>query len=258
MGWRKHTRNYSKKSTITMLLLIISFAAGLLTVLAPCVLPLLPIIIGGSVTGSGSKWKPYIVTGSLAVSVVLFTLLLKATTALINIPPQTWTTISGGLIILVGLVLVFPVLWESIAGKFNFSGKSNVVLGKAGQKKSIWGDVLIGAALGPVFSSCSPTYFLILATVLPQSFAVGIVYLVAYAIGLSLALLAIALLGQKLISKLGWATNPSGKFRKIIGIIFVVVGLLIITGLEKKIEAELLNTGWVDITKFETLLLEKA
>lgn len=241
-----------------MVLLLISFLAGILTILAPCVLPLLPVIIGGSLTGSGSKWKPYIVTASLAASVVIFTLLLKATTTFIAVPPSFWTLVSGGLIILVGLLLLFPSLWESVSGKFNLSGKTNQALGKAGQQKSIWGDVLIGAALGPVFSSCSPTYFLILATVLPQSFAVGFVYLIAYAIGLSLALLAVALLGQKLIDRLGWATDPNGKFRKAIGIIFIIVGVLIATGIEKKIETALLDTGWVDITKLETLLLEQA
>lgn len=241
-----------------MILLVISFVAGILTILAPCVLPLLPVIIGGSLTGSGSKWKPYIVTGSLAASVVVFTLVLKATTTFINIPPQTWTLISGGLVLIVGLFLVFPGVWEGISAKFNLSGKTNQALGKAGQKKSFWGDVLIGAALGPVFSSCSPTYFLILATVLPQSFAVGFVYLVAYAVGLALALLAVALVGQKLISRLGWATDPHGKFRKVIGIIFIIVGVLIATGLEKKLEVKLLDSGWGDITKFETLLIEKA
>jgi cytochrome c-type biogenesis protein len=52
-----------------MLLLLISFIAGILTVLAPCVLPLLPVIIGGSLSGNTKqKSRPYIIAASLAGS----------------------------------------------------------------------------------------------------------------------------------------------------------------------------------------------
>ncbi len=52
---------------------LLSYVAGLLTALAPCVLPLLPIILGGSLAGEKKdKWRPYIITGSLVVSLILF------------------------------------------------------------------------------------------------------------------------------------------------------------------------------------------
>ncbi|PIZ95170.1 MAG: cytochrome C biogenesis protein, partial [Candidatus Magasanikbacteria bacterium CG_4_10_14_0_2_um_filter_33_14] len=195
-----------------MTLLVVAFIAGLLTILAPCVLPLLPIIVGRSVNGQ-DKYKPLIVSASLAVSVVLFTLLLKSSTIFINIPQSTWSYISGGIIIFFGLITVFPEIWEKISLKLNFSNKSNQLLGKSAQKKGVVGDILVGAALGPVFSSCSPTYFLILATVLPQSFAKGILYLVVYALGVSVMLLAIAFIGQKLVKKLSGFADPKGKFK---------------------------------------------
>ena len=69
-----------------MTLLFISFIAGVLTVLAPCILPLLPVVVGSSV-GARSKATPFIVIGSLALSILLFTYLLKASTAFISIPP---------------------------------------------------------------------------------------------------------------------------------------------------------------------------
>lgn len=70
-------------------LLITSLLAGMLTILAPCVLPVLPVVLAGSLTEK-QKWYPYVVTLSLALSVVLFTVLLKASTALIDIPPSFW------------------------------------------------------------------------------------------------------------------------------------------------------------------------
>ncbi|MCR4281249.1 MAG: cytochrome C biogenesis protein, partial [Candidatus Kaiserbacteria bacterium] len=87
-----------------MAFLIVSFIAGVLTVLAPCILPLLPVVIGSSAMGR-SRWTPYIVVGSLSVSIILFTFLLKAGTAFIMVPPYFWTSLSGGILILFGATL---------------------------------------------------------------------------------------------------------------------------------------------------------
>ena len=84
-------------------LTIVSFAAGVLTVLAPCVLPLLPVIVGGTAArtagesaGSDRTWlRPLVIAASLAVSVVAFTLLLKASSALLGIPAWVWQSISA-------------------------------------------------------------------------------------------------------------------------------------------------------------------
>lgn len=239
-----------------MALLIVSFIAGVLTVLAPCILPLLPVVIGSSASGR-SKWTPYIVVASLAASIIVFTYLLKASTAFIMVPPQFWSYLSGGILLAFGLTLVFPSLWERLPGLSRISVASNKLVGEGHKKKSFWGDVLIGAALGPVFSTCSPTYFVILASVLPASFLLGTVYLLAYVLGLSLILLLIGLLGQRFADKLTGLSNSKGYFKRGIGVLFVVLGLLIVTGYEKKIEAWLLDGGYFDVTKIEQLLLER-
>jgi thiol-disulfide isomerase/thioredoxin len=113
----------------------------------------------------------------------------------------------------------------------------------------------VGAALGPVFSTCSPTYFLVLATVLPQHFFVGLVYLMSYAVGLSLALLVISFLGQRLLEKIGTLADPHSIFKKILGAVFILVGVAIMTGADKRFETYLLNNGIFDITKVEQHLL---
>ena len=225
-----------------MTLLLISFVAGLLTVLAPCVLPLLPVIIGSSV-GARSKATPYIVIGSLALSILIFTYLLKASTALIDIPPSVWSYLSGGILFGFGLTLLFPTLWEHLPFVNKGSVGANKILGAGYQKKSIWGDVLMGAALGPVFSTCSPTYFVIIATVLPASFLLGTVYLLVYLLGLVTVLVLISLLGQKITSKLTVASDSRGWFKRSIGAFFILLGILIITGNDKKFESWVLDQG---------------
>src|SRR3989338_8282132 len=241
-----------------MLLLFISFIAGVLTILAPCILPLLPVIVGHSITDTTpNRRRLFVVVLSLGISIILFTLLLKASSLLIDIPEDFWKWISGGIIFLFGLTMLFPNIWEnfSIANTLNL--KSNKVLATGYQKNSVWGDVIIGASLGPIFSACSPTYFVILATVLPVSFFLGLVYLFTYVLGLSLALIIIALIGERIMTKVGKVSDPRGWFKKIFGVVFILVAIAIISGYDKKLQISLLDAGFLDVTKIEQKLLDK-
>ena len=104
-----------------MILLIISFVAGVLTVLAPCILPLLPVIVGRSLTDSTlSKRRLFVVVTSLCLSIILFTLLLKVSTLFIAIPQDFWKWFSGGIIFIFGFVTLFPELWEKISEIHDF------------------------------------------------------------------------------------------------------------------------------------------
>lgn len=241
-----------------MLLLLISFIAGILTVLAPCILPLLPVIVGRSIAGpTPTRSRLFIVVASLGISVILFTLILKASSLLIDIPQDFWKWVSGGIIFFFGVTMTFPNLWEKFSFANTLSIKSNKVLAKGYQKNSVWGDIIIGASLGPIFSACSPTYFVILATVLPVSFFLGIIYLFTYVLGLSLALIAIALLGERIMARVGEVSDPNGWFKKIFGIIFILVAIAIISGYDKKFQISLLDAGFLDVTKIEQRLLER-
>jgi cytochrome c-type biogenesis protein len=237
----------------------VATAAGVLTVAAPCMLPLLPVVVGGAIVRDGderrARWRPYVIAASLAASVVAFTLLLKATTALLGIPPPVWQAVSGGIVILLGLDLLFPRLWDQLSIAMGWQARSGAALDRSVRRQSLAGDILTGAALGPVFSSCSPTYALIVAAVLPVSFAEGVGYIVAYAIGLAGMLLLIALLGGRLVRRLGWLANPDGWFRRTVGVVFVAVGLAVVTGLDKQLQTWILDAGLYDpIARFEEVI----
>jgi len=241
-----------------MTLLIVSFLAGVLTILAPCMLPVLPIIIGGSVQDGKHKSAPLIITASLATSIILFTLLLKFSTALIEISPKFWSNLSGSILILLGIFMFFPKIWSAFSKKLGFESKSKEILAKQSTTKNKYlRDILIGFSLGPVFSSCSPTYFFILATVLPESFGLGFIYLLSYSLGLSIVLLLIAYLGQKVIGKLKWAAKEDGIFKKGVSILFILIGISILFGIDKKIETKILdNTNFGNIIELDQKLLD--
>lgn len=237
-----------------MILLILSFIAGVLTVFAPCILPLLPIIVGGSLYGDTSKKKIYTITASLGVSVIVFTLLLKVSTVFIHVPQRVWSDISGTLIVALGLITLFPALWEgNLLNSINRG--ANKLVGVGVVKNNFWGDVLVGSALGPVFSTCSPTYFVVLASVLPNNFFLGMAYLLLYVVGLCATLTVVALVGQRVLSRFDFLSNPSGVFRKIIGVVFIIVGVAVFFGIDKVVEERILASGFYDVTRIEQKLL---
>jgi len=240
-----------------MTLLIVAFFAWVLTVLAPCVLPLLPMILGASIDDAKNKYAPYIVIASLSFSILLFSILLKATTLLIDLPIDFWKIFSGVLIIVMGIITLFPNIWKNISTKLNFSNNSNKMLWESANKTGNMKNILIGFSLGPVFSSCSPTYAIILAIVLPSSLLFGFTALIAYIAGLAAVLLAIAVFGQKFIKNVKWIADPNGMFKKILGIIFVLVWVAIMTWYDKKIEAAILDAGWIDTSSFEQSIVDK-
>ncbi|MGB7981484.1 MAG: hypothetical protein WCF36_11910 [Candidatus Nanopelagicales bacterium] len=259
-----------------MIELLGAFVAGVLTTLAPCVLPLLPVIVGGSMAGavgavpaavgvgggrapgssatgsagsteeatatairaarSAAVTRALVITTSLGISILVFTLALKATTSLIGIPTEVWQWISGGLLIGLGIVGAFPDLWERLSARLSLQSRTAQGLGSARQRQGLAGNALTGAALGPVFTSCSPLYGYVIVTVLPAEPIRGLVLLGAYIVGLCATLLVIALAGQRIVSRLGWAADSHGWFRRGLGVVFIVVGLLVATGAMKALE----------------------
>lgn len=232
-----------------MSFLIPSFLAGVLTVLAPCVFTLLPVILGGSADAKSMK-KPLIIIGSLAVSVLIFSVLLKGSTLFISVPNQFWVTLSGGILFLFGLVMVFPRGWNWISLKLGLY-KTESLLHQKGNSKSPIKSILLGASLGPVFTTCSPTYAVILAIILPANFALGFINLLAYTLGLSLILLLVAYGGQTVVKKMKFAANPNEWLKKTLGILILLTGFLIMTGLDKTLEIALLDAGYTGPIQIE-------
>ena len=237
-----------------MIFFLISFLAGILTVLAPCTILFLPVIVGGNIAEGHTKFRSLVIAASLGVSVIIFTLILKVSTLFISIPQATWQIFSGAIIFLLGLVMLFPAIWEHVPLLDKLNIRGNKLLTTGYKKNNIAGDIITGAALGPVFSTCSPTYFIILATVLPKSIGAGFIDLLAYVFGLCGFLLLITIVSEKALQKLGFASDSRGWIKRTIGVVFLIIGVGIIFGLDQKFELALSNHIF-DVTKIEQKLL---
>ncbi len=245
---------------MSLLFLGIAILAGVLTILAPCILPLLPIIIGSSNPGEKKKIskKSLMIIGSLALSVIAFTLLLKATTLFIDIPQSFWQWFSGTIIILVGASLLFPGIWSRMPFMQKIHAEGNKMIGSGYQKHNHKGDIMVGFALGPVFTTCSPTCLFIIATILPASFIVGIVYLIGFTLGLVLSLLVVAYFGQQITNKIGASNGKTAdRIKKTFALLVIIVGVAIITGYDKKLETAVLDSGYGATIEFEERLIKK-
>ena len=198
-----------------------------------------------------TKRNPYIIIGSLILSIIAFTLIIQGISSVFYVDPDVWKYVSATLILIVGISSLFSSFWARLPFISRFSLSSNKALGTGVQKKGLLGDVVIGASLGPVFSSCSPTYLLILATVLPQNFLEGLLYMSMYCLGLGVVLLFISLVGDTFIQKLNILASDKGYFKKIVGVIIVLIAILIYTGLDKEFASVLLDWGFIDVTQFE-------
>ncbi len=261
-----------------MELLPLSFLAGILTFLAPCVLPILPVVFARSAEESkNGMLRPGIIIISALASIFLVTLLFRSFVAVFAFDLEILYVVAGVILIVFGIFTLYPEIWDWISVKSGLNRLTGQAVANASKftkteqrvgsenktssgglpvRKSYLGDIVLGSALGPVFTSCSPTYAVIIATVLPQDLFTGALNLVVYCIGFGLMLFLGAILGQSLIKRLKWAVNPHGIFKKIVGITFVILGVLIVTGLIKDIEAALLALPvFTDLVLFEASLM---
>ncbi|MBG6097746.1 cytochrome c biogenesis CcdA family protein [Nocardioides luteus] len=225
-----------------MTLLLASFLAGALSVLAPCVVAFVPAMFS---RGTGER-RPWVAVAALGVSVIVFSVLLKSTTLLIDVPPRFWSTVSGVIVALFGVVMIWPRLWDALAFRLGLGSRAQERLARASVRRGIGGDILLGASMGPVFSACSPTYALIVAAILPAEPLRGLGYLVAYVAGLTLLLAAVMVGGRALLARLRWAIDPEGTFHKVLGLVLVLIGVAIATGLDKTLLTLLVERGLFD------------
>ncbi|MGD0577105.1 MAG: cytochrome c biogenesis CcdA family protein [Candidatus Staskawiczbacteria bacterium] len=205
--------------------IIFAFLAGVLTISAPCTLPLLPVLLGTSL-GQKNKWRPvFIVLGFVVVFTFAAIILSILAT---NIGLNTNIIRDAGIFILAlfGLLLIWSKPFELAAVKLTpFISKVSVKAG-LGNKGNLSAFVL-GMTLGLVWTPCAgPVLASILTLIaLQQNLLAATILLLFYSLGAGFPMLIIAYFGQYISKQLAFVSKYSRLLQQIFGVLIILLAV---------------------------------
>ncbi len=227
---------------------IFAFLAGVLSLLSPCVLPLLPVILGTAV--SEHRLGPAALAAGLALSFVAIGMFIATIGFGIGADAALFRKLAAALLIAAGLVLMVPRLQVAVAGAAGpLSGWADQRFGGF-QTTGLGGQFALGLLLGAVWSPCvGPT--LGAASVLAsqgKDLAQVALVMTSFGVGAALPLLVLGMLSrQTLLNMRGKLMSAGSAGKVVLGGLLLIVGLSILTGFDKRIEAALvdLSPDWL-------------
>jgi cytochrome c-type biogenesis protein len=231
----------------------LALLAGALSVLSPCVLPLLPIVLGTA--ASAHRLGPLALAIGLALSFTVIGLFVATVGFAMGLDNGVFRTISAILLIGVGLVLLVPKLQEQFAlaaaPVSNWAGSYTDNYTPGG----LAGQFGLGLLLGAVWSPCvGPT--LGAASVLAakgEDLGQGALTMLAFGIGAALPLMLLGFVSREAMMRWRGRMMETGKVGKtLLGLLLVAVGLLVATNLDKRLETVLVDASPEWLTQLTT------
>jgi cytochrome c biogenesis protein CcdA/thiol-disulfide isomerase/thioredoxin len=199
-----------------MLEATLAFGAGVATVGSPCVLPVLPILLGAS-TLQGGRHRPLFVTLGFVLTFSAVVLAFAATTRVFGLSQDALRAVGIAVLVVLGIVLLVPA--RVGRGLLGFMGDMALRWGdRAGDGP--WGGLVLGSSLGLLWTPCAgPVLASILALAATQPLGDAAPLLLAYAVGSGVPMLAIAYGGQALVGRVSAVTRYAGALRRVFGVL---------------------------------------
>lgn len=236
-----------------MATLALALLAGLLSILSPCVLPLVPIVLGAAI--SEHRFGPVALAAGLAVSFTVLGLLIAVAGFSLGIDADALRMTAAVVMAGLGVVLMLPAFQVRVATaagpvanwtEQNFGGFSTAGLG---------GQFAVGVLLGAVWSPCvGPTLGAasLLASQGRDLGQVGVT-MAAFGVGAGLPLALLGFASRPWLARMREKMLAAGKHGKMaLGILFVVVGIAIVSGLDKRLETMLVDASPAWLTDLTT------
>jgi cytochrome c-type biogenesis protein len=231
----------------------LALLAGVLTSLSPCVLPLLPIVIA---TALGEhRFGPAALAAGLALSFVIVGLFVATVGFAAGLDQELFRSVAAVLLILVGGVLLVPRLQLQLAAAAGPIANWTQAHTSGMATRGLGGQFAVGLMLGAVWSPCvGPT--LGAASVLAaraENLVLVALTMLAFGIGAALPLLAIGMMSREALTRWRGRLLAAGSGGKLLmGAVLVATGALILTGLDKRLEAVLVEASPAWLTELTT------
>lgn len=221
--------------------LVFAFAAGSLSILSPCVLPLVPVVLGTA--ASKGKYGPMLLAAGLVLSFVVIGMFVSLVGFSIGLDGKFFRLISAVMLIGIGLLLAVPFLQRQFAVASGPVGNwvdQRFGGGEAG------GQFGIGLLLGAVWSPCvGPT--LGAASLLAaqgQNLAQVAITMMSFGLGVAVPLVIIGMMSREVLMRWRGRMLSSGSMVKsVLGALFVFTGVMIVSGQDKFLEAALVEAS---------------
>ena len=221
---------------------LFAFLAGVLSTLSPCVLPLIPIIIGAA--ANQHRFGPFALAGGLAVSFAVIGTGLASIGSSIGLAQDGFRLFAAVVMGIIGIVLISNRLQERFAVAMSgVSGAGNSLLSKV-TIDGLLGQFLIGILLGLVWTPCVGPTLGAAITLASQGRDLGkIVFVMAiFGLGAGLPLALLGMLSRGAMMKVKGKLGNAGKLGKqLLGGFLIVISLLVMTGQDKALESFLLK-----------------
>lgn len=230
-----------------------AFLAGVLTILSPCILPILPIVLGSA--SSEHKFGPVALALGLSTGFAALGLFVATIGFSLGLDPAIFRNVSAALLIGFGLILIIPAAQMRMQALLAPIGNWANSRTSGTRGTGIAGQFGLGLLLGAVWSPCvGPT--LGAATLLAsQGEALGEAGLVMllFGIGISIPLLALGLMGRQIMVRMRGGLGKAASYGKLLlGAGMLIAGLLVLTGWDKSAEIWFLDHGPAWATEWST------
>lgn len=221
-----------------IILILFAFLGGIITILSPCILPILPIVLSGSITG-GKRRPLGVVTGFIA-SFTFFTLFLTAIVRATGLSPDALRMTAVVVIAFFGLSLLIPQLQLAMESWFSrltkFAPAQN-------QQDGFISGILVGVSLGLVWTPCVGPILASVITLAATS-TVGLnagIITLAYAAGTAIPLLAITAGGRKLLTSHPWLLTNTARIQKGFGVLMLLTAVAIYNSWDRAFQTYILD-----------------
>lgn len=219
----------------------LSFLAGVLSTLSPCVLPLIPILMGSA--ASSHRYGTFALVGGLMLSFTMIGVGLGSLGGTIGLEQDTLRVTGGVLLIVFGAVLFSSRLQDRFSAAVSRLGVGQGLLARF-NLSGLHGQFLLGMLLGVVWSPCVGPTLGVAITLASQGQALAQVaaVMLIFSLGAGLPLLAIGMLSRQAMSKWRGRMMEAGqKAKKIFGAALLLIGVLVLSGADKGFEKWAVN-----------------